>query len=68
MWGGIFTTEDAWEKITAGATLLQFYTGWVYQGPWIVPEILQGLVSKLNQYHLSHIGEAVGINNKLKSL
>lgn len=61
--GGIFTIEDAWEKITAGATLLQLYTGWVYQGPWIVPEILQGLSTKLVQNNLSNISQAIGINN-----
>ena len=59
--GGIFTAEDAWEKITAGATLLQFYTGWVYEGPWSVPTILQGLCSKLDQHNLTHISQAVGI-------
>jgi dihydroorotate dehydrogenase len=29
--GGIFTAEDAWEKITAGASLVQVYTGWIYE-------------------------------------
>ncbi|WP_416673723.1 dihydroorotate dehydrogenase (quinone) [Egbenema bharatensis] len=29
--GGVFTVEDAWEKITAGATLVQTYTGWIYE-------------------------------------
>ncbi|HEY9846560.1 MAG TPA: quinone-dependent dihydroorotate dehydrogenase, partial [Candidatus Caenarcaniphilales bacterium] len=45
--GGIFTAEDAWEKITAGASLVQIYTGWVYEGPWMVRRILQGLQQKL---------------------
>ncbi len=58
--GGIFTAEDAWEKITAGASLLQFYTGWVYQGPWMVKDILAGLITKLDKNGLSHISEAVG--------
>jgi dihydroorotate dehydrogenase len=58
--GGIFTAEDAWEKIIAGASLLQFYTGWVYQGPWMVKEILTGLITKLDENGLSHISEAVG--------
>ena len=31
--GGIFTAEDAWEKICAGASLVQLYTGFIYQGP-----------------------------------
>lgn len=58
--GGIFTVEDAWAKITAGASLLEFYTGWIYQGPWIVKEILQGLVKKLAEKNLSHLSQAVG--------
>jgi dihydroorotate dehydrogenase len=58
--GGIFTAEDAWEKITAGASLLQLYTGWIYQGPWCIPDITKGLVHKLEEHKLSHISQAVG--------
>lgn len=62
--GGVFTAEDAWEKITAGASLIQTYTGWIYEGPWMVKRILKGLVRKLEEYQLSNIGEAVGIGEK----
>ena len=58
--GGIFTPEDAWEKITAGASLLQFYTGWIYQGPWIVPQICQGILQRLELCGFSSLSEAVG--------
>ena len=58
--GGIFTAGDAWEKIQAGASLLQIYTGWIYGGPWVVPDILQGLGEKLAAGGFSHISEAVG--------
>ncbi len=58
--GGIFTTEDAWEKITAGASLVQVYTGWVYEGPWMVRRILEGLLQKLEERGLGSISEAVG--------
>ncbi|HEY9726453.1 MAG TPA: quinone-dependent dihydroorotate dehydrogenase [Chroococcales cyanobacterium] len=58
--GGIFTAEDAWEKITAGASLIQVYTGWIYEGPWMVRRILQGLLHKLEERGLSSIAEAVG--------
>ena len=61
--GGIFTAEDAWEKITAGATLLQVYTGWVYEGPWMVRRILEGLGQKLEAYGLSRLSEAVALEN-----
>jgi len=58
--GGIASADDAWEKITAGASLLQIYTGWVYQGLPVIKEILQGLVQKLDAAGLDHISEAVG--------
>lgn len=41
--GGIFTLADALEKLEAGASLLQVYTGWVYEGPGMVPQLLRGL-------------------------
>lgn len=62
--GGIFTAEDAWEKIAAGASLIQVYTGWIYEGPWMVGRILKGLVKRLEERGLSHISEAVGIGEK----
>jgi dihydroorotate dehydrogenase len=62
--GGIFSLDDAWEKITAGASLLQIYTGWLYQGPWLVSNILQGLTEKLEANGLTNINQAVGINNR----
>lgn len=65
--GGIFTVEDAWAKITAGASLLQTYTGWLYQGPWMVPSILKGLLTKLDEAGCSHLSEAVGKDNPIKS-
>ncbi|MDJ0535103.1 MAG: quinone-dependent dihydroorotate dehydrogenase [Xenococcaceae cyanobacterium MO_207.B15] len=62
--GGIFTAQDAWDKITAGATILQVYTGWVYQGPWMVKQVLSGLLQRLESQNLSHISEAVGLEHK----
>ncbi len=58
--GGIFTAEDAWEKITAGASLLQIYTGWVYGGPGTVKRILTELVRRLEERGLKSISEAIG--------
>lgn len=58
--GGIFTADDAWEKISAGACLIQVYTGWIYEGPGMVKRILAGLLQKLDQYGLNSISEAVG--------
>jgi dihydroorotate dehydrogenase len=61
--GGIFTPEDAWEKITAGASLIQVYTGWIYEGPMMVRRILSGLLTKLEENGLTSISEAVGTVN-----
>ena len=58
--GGIDSAESAWERITAGASLVQLYTGWIYGGPALVPQILEGLASQLDRHGLSHISEAVG--------
>lgn len=41
--GGIFTAADAQEKLDAGASLVQVYTGFVYEGPTIVKKICEGL-------------------------
>lgn len=62
--GGIFTAEDAWAKITAGATLLQTYTGWIYEGPWMVRRMMAGLLTKLEEHQLASIGEAVGLAHR----
>jgi dihydroorotate dehydrogenase len=61
--GGIFTADDAWEKITAGASLVQVYTGWTYNGPWMVDRVLTGLLAKLEARGLASISEAIGIGN-----
>lgn len=58
--GGIFTADDAWEKICAGASLVQLYTGFIYQGPGVVRQINQGLVRILEREGLANINEAVG--------
>jgi len=58
--GGIFTVEDAWEKITAGASLIQLYTGFIYEGPTLPKQIVQGLAEKLRTHGFKTISEAVG--------
>ena len=58
--GGILTAQDAWEKLTAGATLLQVYTGWVYGGPEMVRHVLAGLVGQLEKHQIRHISDVIG--------
>ena len=62
--GGIFTAEDAWQKITAGAAIVQVYTGLIYEGPMIVKNILKGLVAKLEAHGLDNIQQAIGLSHK----
>ncbi|MGB3692614.1 MAG: quinone-dependent dihydroorotate dehydrogenase [Spirulinaceae cyanobacterium] len=64
--GGIFNAEDAWEKITAGASLIQVYTGWVYEGPGMVRRVLKGLLQKLEEHKFNSITEAVGLDSPQK--
>lgn len=58
--GGVFSADDAWEKITAGASLVQVYTGWIYEGPTMVKRILQGLEDRLEQSEFSSFQAAIG--------
>ena len=60
---GIFTAEDAWEKICAGASLLQVYTGFVYQGWNIARDINLGLAQILKREGLQSLDQAVGRNS-----
>jgi dihydroorotate dehydrogenase len=58
--GGIFDAADAWEKITAGASLVQIYTGLVYQGPGIVKKIVSGLLERMEESGFKELNQAVG--------
>ena len=61
--GGIFDADDAWEKIAAGASLLQVYTGLVYEGPGITKEIVTGLIQRLEIAGMKSLQKAVGSAN-----
>ena len=58
--GGIFNAADAWEKIVAGASLVQVYTGLVYEGPGVVREIVGGLRRRMQSSGFANIQHAVG--------
>jgi dihydroorotate dehydrogenase len=62
--GGIFNSEDAYEKIKAGASAVQIYTGWIYEGPGAVKRINLGLRRLLERDGLKNISEAVGVAAK----
>ena len=60
--GGIDSPESAWERICSGASLVQIYTGWIYNGPQLVPNILNGIIKQINIHQLSNVREAIGSN------
>ena len=58
--GGIFTAVDAWEKITAGASLVQVYTSLVYEGPSIAGNIVRGLKARMEKEGVRLLSDVVG--------
>jgi dihydroorotate dehydrogenase len=62
--GGVFTAEDAWELISAGASLLQVYTGFIYEGPAIARKINDGLRRIVSEKGFVSLDEAVGSRAK----
>lgn len=58
--GGIADAQDAWERIRAGASLIQLYTAMVYEGPGIARRIAAGIAERLTQHGFANIAEAVG--------
>ena len=58
--GGIFTAQEAWEMISAGASLVQVYTGLIYEGPSIAKRINEGLRRIISSQGFVSLDEAVG--------
>jgi dihydroorotate dehydrogenase len=58
--GGIFNAEDAYAKIRAGASVVQLYTGMIFEGPLLARAIGRGLVELLRRDGLGHVRQAVG--------
>jgi dihydroorotate dehydrogenase len=58
--GGIFSAEDVYARICAGASLVQVYTGLIYAGPLLPRHIVRGLLDILADEGLGHLRAAVG--------
>jgi dihydroorotate dehydrogenase len=58
--GGIATAEDAWERIRAGASLVQLYSAMVYEGPGIARRVLRGMEKLMRRDGFASIADAVG--------
>ncbi len=58
--GGIFNGDDIWEKLLAGATLVQAYTGLVYEGPAFVRKAIKGLRQRMAREGIQRLADIIG--------
>ena len=58
--GGIGSADDAWQRIRAGASLVQLYSAMVYEGPGLALRIARGLAERVRSNGYSSVSEAVG--------
>jgi dihydroorotate dehydrogenase len=58
--GGVFSASDAWEKILLGASLIQVYTGYIYEGAGLPRRINEGLLLKMKQEGVRSLAEVRG--------
>ena len=65
--GGVSSGQDAYKKIRQGASLIQLYTAFAYDGPAIVTEVKQELSRLLKQDGFKSIQEAVGADHRKKT-
>lgn len=62
--GGIFSVDDAWEKITRGASLVQLITGLIFEGPQLIGQLNRDLAKRLRQADYTSITDAIGSRYK----
>ncbi|MEU0670986.1 quinone-dependent dihydroorotate dehydrogenase [Streptomyces lavendulocolor] len=62
--GGVENAEDAWQRILAGATLVQGYSAFVYEGPFYARAVHKGLAARLNASPYATLAEAVGADTR----
>ena len=60
--GGIFTADEAYQRIRSGASLVQLYTGFLYEGPAMVSRMTRGLAARVARDGFQSIAQAVGID------
>lgn len=63
--GGVFTAQDAFDKIAAGASLIQAYTGFIYGGMSFPINVLSGLTEILKEKGFKNLDDAIGSGSKL---
>ena len=62
--GGIETADDVWDRLAAGATLVQIYTGLIYQGPRMVTRILKNLAARVQAEGFKSVSEVTGLAHR----
>ena len=62
--GGIDSAKEAYSRIKAGASLIQIYSSFIFQGPALARDINLGLITYLKRDGFNHISEAIGIDYK----
>ncbi|CAM4528716.1 hypothetical protein COEX109129_42435 [Corallococcus exiguus] len=60
--GGVFTAQDVYEKLRAGATVVQVYTGFIYEGPGMVDRILPELGALLARDGFASVRDVIGVD------
>lgn len=55
--GGVFTADDAWDKLAAGASLVQVYTGLIYEGPALARQINRGILRRMQREGLGSLDD-----------
>jgi len=58
--GGVDSAESAYNKILSGASLIQLYTGMIYQGPYLIKKIKEELIKKLKSDGVKNLNEIIG--------
>ncbi len=58
--GGIFSADDVWERLRAGASLVQLYTSFVYRGPGLLKDINKGLLARLDESGAGGLEDVIG--------
>jgi dihydroorotate dehydrogenase len=62
--GGVMSAEDAWAKIVAGASLVQAYSGFVFEGPSLTKAVVHGIHKHLNAQGYSMLVDAIGTESE----
>ena len=58
--GGVFSARDAYQKIRAGASVVQVYTGFIYEGPTMVRRMVRELAALLHEDGFTSVAQAIG--------